>query len=266
MTRSVSSVGRLWGDRGTDVLTSETLQQLLDNLVPFIRIPGFASQAACDALVDRVVNGAFGPYRDVEPRIDRIGCTVFEYDAIGKEAYFADSRLAAEVRDRLFRASFDPLNRMIRLLTRNTGRRTSIARSTGGQSYYAGLFRRIVQGTKLHVDYAPAEQKGWEICAVNHQLTWNLYLKVAGDGASSGHTTVYWRQWRPEDHRFKEDSYGFNRKVVAGSEQASFQPTVGEVVLFNTRNYHEVAPSLGDRITVASAIGETYQGELILWS
>jgi hypothetical protein len=264
MTQSVSSVIRPWADRGTDMLTSETLQQLMDNLVPYIRLPGFASTSACDALADCVINEAFGNYRGVEPRIERMGCTVFEYDAVGKEDYFADSRMAAEARDRLFRVTFDPLSMMTRLLARNTGRRTSIAESSAGQSYYAGLVRRIEQGTKLHVDYAPAEQKGWEICAVRHQLTWNLYLKV--DGGSSGQTTVYCRQWRPEDKRFKEGSYGFNRKVVMGSEHATFQPAVGEVVLFNTKNYHEVAPSLGCRITVASAIGETSRGDLILWS
>lgn len=264
MTQSVSPETRSWADRGTDVLTSDTLQQLMDNLVPYIRLPGFAGKAACDALADCVVNAAFGSYRGVEPRIDRMGCTVFEYDAVGKGDYFAASRLAAEARDRLFLVSFDPLDMMIRLLSGNTGRRTSVAKSRAGQSYYAGLFRRIVQGTKLHVDYAPAEQRGWEICDVKHQLTWNLYLKV--DGGSSGHTTVYCRQWRPEDNRFKEGSYGFNREVVAGSEHATFQPAVGEVVLFNTKNYHEVVPSLGDRITVTSAIGETSQGDLILWS
>jgi hypothetical protein len=36
--------------------------------------------------------------------------------------------------------------------------------------------------------------------------------------------------------------------------------------MFNTRNYHEVASSSGDRITVTSAIGETPQGDLIFWS
>lgn len=264
MTRFPSSVVGCWAEAGADVLTPETLQQLMDNHVPYIRVAGFASTSACSALVDCVIHEGFGDYRDVEPRIERMGCTVFEYDAVGKEDYFSASAVAAEVRDRLFRASFDPLDRMVRLLSRDTGRRASIATSRAGESYYAGLFRRIVKGTKLHVDYAPSEQKGWEICAVEHQLTWNLYLQI--DAGSQGHTTVYRRQWRPQDDRFKEGSYGFNREVVAGSEQATFQPGVGEVVLFNTRNYHEVAPASGDRITVTSAIGETPQGELILWS
>jgi hypothetical protein len=264
MTQLVPSVIRPWAALGTGVLTSETLQQLMENHVPYIKIPGFASVAGCDALVNCVINEAFGHYRDVEPRIGRMGCTVFEYDAIGKQHYFAASRLAAEARDRLFLGTFDPLGMMMRLLSRNTGRRTTIAENGVGQSYYAGLIRRIERGTKLHVDYAPAEQKGWEICDVKHQLTWNLYLKV--DGCRSGHTTIYCRQWRPEDDRFKEGSYGFNPEVVRGSEHVTFQPAVGEVILFNTKNYHEVGPSLGDRITVTSAIGETPQGDLILWS
>lgn len=264
MRPSVATLIRPWADRGAEVLTSETLQRLMDNLVPYIRLRNFASVAACEALSNCVIQQTFGEYRDVEPRIERIGCTVFEYDAVNKEDYFADSRQAAQFRDELFLRTFDPLRRMMSVLSRSTGRRTTTAENRIGQLYYAGLLRRIEQGTRLHVDYAPAEQSGWDICDVRHQLTWNLYLRIGG--GRSGQTTIYRRQWRPEDNLFREGSYGFNPEVVLGSEHAIFQPAVGEVVLFNTKNYHMVAPSCGDRITVASAIGETPQGDLILWS
>lgn len=259
-----SYVSDPWADKGTDALTSETLQQLVDNLIPYVRISDFATATACEGLSNSVVGLTFGAYRNVEPRIDRIGCTVFEYSAIGKEEYFSASKQAAEARDELFLRTFDPLSMMMSLLSRNTGRRASIARNSLGQSYYAGLVRRIERGTLLHVDYAPAEQIGWEICDIRHQLSWNLYVKI--DDSRSGQTTIYHRQWRPEDNRFKEGGYGFNPEVVVGSEHVTFQPAVGEAILFNTRNYHMVAPSCGGRITVTSAIGETPHGDLIFWS
>jgi len=236
----------------------------MDNLIPYIRVANFTSVAACEELSSSVFDLSFGKYREVEPPIDRIGCTVFEYDAIGRRDYFADTKRAAEVQDELFSRTFNPLSMLMSLLSRSTGRRTTIARNGDGQSYYAGLVRRIEQGTLLHVDYAPAEQNGWEICDIKHQLSWNLYLKVGSIG--SGQTTVYQRQWKPEDNRYKERRYGFDHEVIAGSEHAIFQPVVGEVVLFNTRNYHMVDPSRGIRITVTSAIGETPRGDLILWS
>jgi hypothetical protein len=252
-----------WTERGARQLTPHTLQQLLDNDIPYIRL-GLASETACHELGQRLTELAFGAYRNVEPRIDRVGCTVFEYDAVGADDYFAASRAAAELRDRIFAQAFDPLQLVIRELAKRTGRKTSIAENAGGQRYYAGLIRRIELGTELHIDFAPVEQAGWSVCDIVHQLTWNLYVKVGRGG--SGRTTVYRRQWQPSDALLREGSYGFSHKAVAGSEYVTFQPRIGEVVFFNTRNYHVVDPSFGDRITVGSAIGETRNGDLILWS
>ena len=252
-----------WTERGAGQLTPYTLQQLLDNEIPYIRL-GLASETACHDLGKRLTELAFGAYRDVEPRIDRVGCTVFEYDAVGADDYFAASQAAAALRDRIFAQAFDPLQLVIRELARRTGRRTSIAEDHRGQRYYAGLIRRIELGTELHIDYAPVEQTGWSVCEIQHQLTWNLYVKVGRGG--SGRTTVFRRQWQPSDAALRQGSYGFSHKAVAGSEYVTFQPRVGEVVFFNTRNYHVVDPSFGDRITVGSAIGETRNGDLILWS
>jgi hypothetical protein len=252
-----------WIGRGAHQLTPHTLQQLLDNSIPYIRW-SLVSEAACHALADRLTDLAFGEYRDVEPKIDRIGCTVFEYDAVGAEDYFAASKAAVVLRDRLFAQTFDPLRMVLRELSKRTGRRVSIAQDGSGQSYYAGLIRRIELGTELHIDYAPAEQRGWTVCDVRNQLTWNLYVKVGRRG--SGRTTVYRRQWQPNDELLRDGSYGFNCSVVTGSDYVTFQPRVGEIVLFNTRNYHIVDPSLGERMTVGSAIGETRTGGLVLWS
>jgi len=262
-TDACADDGAAWTERGTRQLTAGSLQQLLDNDIPYIRFR-LASESACHELGQQLTDLAFGSYRDVEPRIDRIGCTVFEYNAARADDYFAASQAAAELRDRIFAQSFDPLQMVMRELAKRTGRRASIARNVRGQHYYAGLIRRIELGTELHIDFAPVEQSGWSVCEVQHQLTWNLYVNVGRRG--SGRTTIYHRQWQPEDARLREGSYGFSHKAVAGSAYVTFQPSVGEVVLFNTRNYHIVDSSFGDRITVASAIGETHSGDLILWS
>lgn len=252
-----------WTERGVRQLTPGTLRLLLDNSIPYIRLD-FATESDCQALADRLTQLAFGVYRDVEPRIDRIGCTVFECDGAGPDAYFAASEAAAMLRDQLFAETFDPLRILIAELTRHTGRRASVAQNERGQHYYAGLIRRIELGTELHIDFAPAEQSGWSVCGVLNQLTWNLYVKVGRGG--SGRTTVYRRQWQPSDDLLRRGSYGFDRRAVAGSEYVTFQPRVGELILFNTRNYHIVDPSFGERITIGSAIGETGEGDLILWS
>ncbi|WP_052743325.1 hypothetical protein [Pseudomonas veronii] len=89
---------------------------------------------------------------------------------------------------------------------------------------------------------------------MQEQLAWNLYLRVSD--TKSGHTHIFDRQWRPADDTLKEGIYGYNTSVVANAEEAIFAPTVGEVVIFNTRNFHYVEPTEGERVSFTSAIGQ----------
>jgi hypothetical protein len=54
--------------------------------------------------------------------------------------------------------------------------------------------------------------------------------------------------------------------VIADADMITFQPYVGDVFIFNTRNFHTVEPMDGQRITFTSAIGLLPNGEIILWS
>ncbi|HBO5142824.1 hypothetical protein FA378_11170 [Pseudomonas aeruginosa] len=253
-----------WSDLAESKLTRHSLDHLLDGQIPYIRIANFASREECEALVTSAVNEGFGPYRGVEPVINRIGNTVFEYNSISKHEYFEKNIDLNRVQQRIFDSSFNPLERIIGLLEQQAQRRAGVARNVEGQPYYAGLVRRIENGTLLHVDFAPGEQPGWEVAVVEEQLAWNLYLRVSDP--YSGRTHIFDRQWQPADNALKEGIYGYNARVVAGIEDASFAPAVGEVVIFNTRNFHYVEPTAGERVSFTSAIGRLPSGDLVLWS
>ena len=60
--------------------------------------------------------------------------------------------------------------------------------------------------------------------------------------------------------------YGYSDTVIADADMITFQPYVGDVFIFNTRNYHTVEPMDGQRVTFTSAIGLLPNGEIILWS
>ncbi len=150
------------------------------------------------------------------------------------------------------------------MLNKTFGRKACIAQNVTGNAYYAGLIRRIENGTLIHVDYAPGEQPGWEVASIKDQLVWNLYLRVSDP--TSGKTHIYDRKWTNDDDHYKEGIYGYNPNVVQGADEAVFEPTVGEVVIFNTRNYHFVEPTDGERVAFTSAIAQTQENELILWS
>ena len=252
-----------WELADVEALTSNNLTMLFENRIPFIRVVGFATEGECALLASKAMSIGFDRYQDVDPPIDRIGCTVFEYDGLPSDAYFAECANAKAIQRSIFRDSFDPVNRLIDRLRTITNKYVDIAEDAD-RKYYAGLIRRIEKGTHLHIDFAPVEQSGWSICHVRHQLAWNLYLRVSED--RGGITHVYERQYREGDQLSRSGRYGYDRYVVEGSARASYKPNTGDLMIINTKNFHEVEATRGDRMTVTSALGVTDVGNLVLWS
>jgi hypothetical protein len=245
-------------------LSKESLIMLLENRIPVITIKQFATIEECAALVTQANLLEFGFYQNVSPKIERIGITVFEYDKVDKGKYFKAVEQANAVQHSLISKSFNPLKRIIAKIQECTGETVRSAFEPLYGNYYVGLMRKIERGTQLHIDYAPAEQPNWEVGNVVAQLSWNLYLKISA--SDQGKTYIYNRQWYPKDEVYKLDSYGYSNAVVVDVDKTMFQPYVGDVVIFNTRNYHTVEPIDGYRVTFTSAIGLLPSGEIILWS
>ncbi len=263
LQRSDSVRPQGWGAQARD-LSPTSLRQLLASQIPAIVIRGFASAEECDQLVRAADKLGFEPYRQVEPPIQRIGVTVFEYDSIGMDAYFRQAAALRELQDRIFAASFNPLRRLMDKLSANHSGQVGIATDPTHGQYYAGLVRRIEDGTLLHIDFAAAEQPDWTVASVRAQLAWNLYVDLA-DGA--GDTHVYDRPWNARDEQYKiADSYGYRHEVIVGANRYTYRPRRGDVCIFNTRNFHEVDPSKGKRVTFTSAIGRFDDDSLRLWS
>ncbi|MFB2879419.1 hypothetical protein [Floridanema aerugineum] len=254
----------LWKTTEALSLSAESIKMLFENKIPLVRIEKFATPQECEALVTQANLLGFDVYQNVTPKIERIGITVFEYNNIGKEDYFQAVERARKEQYRITSASFNPLERLMATMQNQTGRTVRIASESSWGSYHAGLTRKIEEGTQLHIDYAPTEQLGWEVSKVVAQLAWNLYLQISLN--DSGKTYIYDRQWHPGDETYKLDSYGYNNAVVSGASSLNFQPQVGDVYIFNTRNYHTVEPIKGQRVTFTSAIGLLPNDEIIFWS
>lgn len=254
-----------WNEQLVTSLDPNSFRMLLDNKVSSIRIPNFASYRECEDLVKSASKVGFSAYRDVVPKINKLGLTAFEYDKISKEKYFEDRQAAVHTQYSVFEQSFDPLQRMHGLIRDRTNYFPRIAEEKGFGKYYAGLIRRIEEGTLLHIDYAPIEQSHWnEITTVKHQLAWNLYLRVSNP--DEGHTSIYNKLWDGQDEAYKGDSYGYDPALVSGHRKAQFKPVTGDVVIFNTQNFHQVDPTEGERVTFTSAMGTLANNELIFWS
>lgn len=256
-----------WQDTLRLPATPATLEMLLAGKIAGLCVPGFLTAEECATLRRRLEQCAFEDYINVVPRIERIGITVFEFDGIGKKQYFdaveaANRRIAA-----ITNGMCCPLQRVIDWLSAlSANGRVNVAYEPGFGPYFAGLFRRIEEGTLIHVDFAPLEQQpGWIVAQVCSQLTFNIYLDVPK--VAPGIVRIWQKQAQPEHERFKiSDSYGYQAEVVEDVPMATITPEVGMLMVINTRNFHQVLDSAGGRLAISSAIGQMPDKSLVLWS
>jgi len=257
-----------WTASGEFDLSTDNLRRLLDNRIPVIRIPGFATAQECASFVAAARSGHI-QYYSVATRIGYIGMAQYEYRwGRPKEDFFAAVPQAQRDLDEvLARCSFDPLQRLMQRLQSVWPHPVSVAREELGP-YYAGIIRFAGEGVQLHCDWAPLNSPHYSIGHIDAQLGWNFF---AEELASGGHTTVHNAPWTPEIRSGEiPKSYGLDPAIVAGSPQAIYQATAGDVVIFNTRNPHEIAGGTpkpgGSRISIGSFVGRMPDGELVLWS
>jgi hypothetical protein len=257
-----------WTATGEFDLSAENLRLLLDNRIPVIRIPGFATPEECGSFV-AAARGGHIQYYSVATRIGYIGMAQYEYRWGRPKQEFFDAVPAAqrELDAVLARCSFDPMQRLIDRLQAVWPQAVGLAREELGP-YYAGIVRFAGEGVALHCDWAPLNSPHCDIGQIDGQLGWNFFAEELAEG---GQTTVHNAPWSPEVRSGQiPQSYGLDPAVVAGSPKAVYRATAGDVVIFNTRNPHEVAGGTpkpgGSRISIGSFVGRMPDQRLVLWS
>lgn len=246
--------------------TAETLALLFQGRIAGICVRNFLTPRECEALSHRATELEFKDYANVWPRIGRVGLTVFEHNAIGKSAYFQAVEHANKRIADIIRGIADPLTRVMDWFAKllpNT--QVNIAHEQGYGSYFAGLFRRIEEGTLIHVDFAPAEQPDWGVAGIVSQLSFNVYLE--SPAANPGVVHVWKKKWTPEDLIFKiPESYGYAEEVIANTAMADIVPEAGMLMIINSQNFHQVTPAGGVRLAVSAAVGRFPDGSIAFWS
>jgi hypothetical protein len=246
--------------------TPATLDKLFAGEIAGLCVPEFLSAEECASLTRMSQECEFEDYRNVVPRIEKVGITVFEFDGIGKKEYFEAVEAANRRIARITHGICSPLQRVLDWLsTLSPDRRVDVAYEPGFGPYFAGLFRRIEAGTLVHVDFAPVEQPGWAVGQVCSQLTFNIYLDAPV--IAPGIVRIWQKQVQPQDQRFKiHGSYGYEPEVVEGVPLATITPQAGMLMVINTRNFHQVSASAGSRLAVSSAVGQLPDKSVVLWS
>lgn len=254
-----------WTTVEVDRLSQADVRALLDNRIAAIRRPGFLDEDACARSRPAIVGSeAWGYYEGAYPRAGRLGISLYEHYE-KKDAYFEKAPSAIKLREECMKGLPDPQELLLEELREVWDGPVEIAEEDGAP-YFSGIFR-MGSGAAPHTDWGPRDAPDWTVGGVLAQLAWNLYYTLPGEG---GELIVHNHPWQPglDDHA-RQRFYDYERDAFAGAASAKIKPRVGELVIFNARNVHEVADARGTddgRLATSSFVGELEDGRLILWS
>lgn len=257
-----------WTSLAEAPLTRDNLQALVENRIPAIRIKNFATQEECRKF-SAAVEAVGCKYYSVARKIGYIGLAQYEYRwDRPKSDYFRDAAEAYQRQEALIERSFDAVGRLMECLRPFTEAGINIAEESGLGRYYAGIARVASEGVDLHADWAPLNSPAYEIGRIDGQLGWNFYSEELIEG---GDTVVHNAPWNPACTPGEiPKSYGLPYDIVEGAPRFTFRASAGDVVIFNTRNPHEIGGGVAgpnrNRISIGSFIGRMPDRQLVLWS
>jgi hypothetical protein len=271
MSAMTQSAAPNWAAPATG-LSADNIQRILAGTIPAIHLRDFATPAECRQFCQALQVVQSTARHAKTSRMQLIGSNFSNCRGNSKEDYFATVEQSYRDLQQLTEASFDPLQRMIGLLRASWPAAVGVAEEPGYGRYFAGGVKTRVDGSALHFDFVPHLVPDYQIGRITDQFSWNLYLAVP---ARTGSTTLFNAPVSDTDGRTAmATAAGWNNLInpsrLAGSEHYTFQPQVGEAVLFNTRNPHTIEvnnPDPGElRIQIGSFIGRMNNNELVLWS
>lgn len=253
----------------TKHLTNALLMDLFHDEIAAIVVHEFITDKLCELAVRGIQEYGLDYYKNVYPKIGKIGITQNEHkeNIDSKHAYFAKVAEANALRKRAFGQSGDLLIDVISAISASWTKKVGIAFEEDLNEYYFAGLVRVINQALLHFDWAPKDAQGWTISQISSQLAWNVFLQVSDTGGS---TRVYHKFWQESDEPYHiAGSYAYAQQAVKECECIEISPRQGELVLFNSRNFHEVdaTASTRERITFSSFIGLAQKtGELLFWS
>ncbi|MFO0722762.1 MAG: 2OG-Fe(II) oxygenase [Myxococcota bacterium] len=255
-----------WTSLEPVALGPDALAALCRGEVPAIRVPGLLSAAECASVVQGLPEGAFTSYARTPAfqAFERFGIAQAGYGTQRRDLYFEHAVAARAERDRLIsRAGVDPLGRAMERIRTEAQAQIEIAREPDGREYFAGILRRINGGIRLHADTCRRTDPRWQIYGCQAQLSLNVYLT----DFQGGTCVIYERLHEAaDDDTVPAGSYIYDRGLVSGARQVRVAPQCGDLLLFNSRCYHEVEAAGSDRLSYAAFVGLLSDRRFLVWA
>lgn len=250
-------------------LSTRSLDDLIANRVAAVEIKDFATPEECRQFAE-VMSKTVLEYYKVGRPAGYVGTTFVHYMKRPKQDYFDDVDAAYAAVKAVTDQAFDPLERFKAIVREKTEYSAEVAFEPEHGSYFAGIIRNLSGGANIHIDFAPQFARGKNIVGdVSTQLAWNIYIDQPLVG---GETSIWNKQWDwtgdpVEDAKYPE----FTREGLEGVERLTFKGTPGSVVIFNSRNPHQVheipeGDDSNNRIGMGSFMGPLGERNLVMWS
>ncbi|SMQ47374.1 unnamed protein product [Zymoseptoria tritici ST99CH_3D1] len=277
-----------WYTDAVQPLNRENFLSLLRGNIPAIRISAFASLETSHRLAKEVTSMLTPYLHATGPAVEKVGVAQFEFQAQSaedynkrtgneKDQYFSEVAKLKNLHDDLAKAVGENVWAKAVATLAALVPEWDVGVATEGQNreYFSGIFRCINNGVPIHCDWCPYDciTEDWIINKITHQAVFNLYITHV----EGGRTTMYDVQWSPDALKYRDpETYGYFPKLVEHQKSCTFEPEIGDLFIFNSRNMHTVR-AVDDvkgpgRVAMASFMGLLPPSEtggrpkLIFWS
>lgn len=254
-------------------LNEDILKNLLHGSAKIISIKSPYNMEITDSITANILSRMDVGYYENAPKIGRIGMAFFEsIDNPEKRLdYYSNAK---KWNNELKSACFpflSPINFLQSELDNNWKSGCKLG-TFNGNKMFSGLARIFKEGSSAepHQDvFLRDAPEIYNNLRISEQLAFNIYLQTPENGGE----LELW-DWKASDEEFinyrnadPAISYGMNRSKIS-QPKIKYKPKKGEILLFNPRNVHAVAPSNGgQRLTISTFIGYINDNEeLLLWS
>jgi hypothetical protein len=252
----------------TKKLNQHALKQLASGEVLAIRIKEYLSSDLSRKLADKIMMSGYAHYINA-PSIGRIGMAFYEAENEPEllNTYFEQAHGHIEnLRERCLPYT-SPIDRLRCELDEAWPAGANLE-NLYGQKMFIGLSRVVepdVYFLAHHDIFAKDAPHSFHAKSLQAQFACNVYLDMPDEG---GELEIWEQEMLPaEFDALRGDSYGISPELL-GKPSLRLKPNCGELILFNSRKMHAVAPSVNSsRLSLSCFVG--YRGDhapLTFWS
>jgi hypothetical protein len=246
----------------------EAIKALANANILAIRVRNFISESLAKVLTDKIISSGYESYINA-PSIGRIGMAFYETENNPNliDEYFSHALSNIdELRNRCLPFA-SPID-LLRCRLDEKWPAGACLERLYGRKMFVGLSRVVdpnIYFLTHHDIFEKDAVDSYHARSLVGQFAGNVYLNIPKQG---GELQIWERELEPQEFdKLRGDSYGISPDIL-GKPTIEIKPVTGDMVLFNSRKMHAVAPSVDTfRLSLSCFVG--YRGAhspLTFWS